>query len=208
MIESIVNGIQLITTGLCTALAFAHALRSHHRAWLFLGLGSGVFFLGDLYWQLFLLFYEKTPQHSYIPYLGWYAGYLFLLFMLLEVRGPRPALPRSRLLWAFPLFTVGMCLFYLQWGDWIGNITAAVLMTLLLWHATDCLLLWRRSPADAGRRFLAFTILGFCAVEYGAWTSSCFWMGDTLLNPYFWFDSLLSVCYLLFPPALRKAVEA
>ena len=158
--------------------------------------------------QLFLLFYGKTPQYSYISYLGWYAGYLFLLFMLLEVRGPRPALPRSRLLWAFPLFTVGMCLFYLQWGDWIGNITAAVLMTLLLWHATDCLLLWRRSPADAGRRFLAFTILGFCAVEDGAWTSSCFWMGDTLLNPYFWFDSLLSVCYLLFPPALRKAVEA
>jgi hypothetical protein len=32
-------------------------------------------------------------------------------------------------------------------------------------------------------------------------------MGDTLKNPYFWFDTLLSICFLLFPWALRKAEE-
>jgi hypothetical protein len=49
--------------------------------------------------------------------------------------------------------------------------------------------------------------LVFCAAEYGMWTSSCFWMGDTILNIYFWFDFLLSIAFVLFLPALRKAVS-
>ena len=206
MIESIENGIQLVTTAVCTALSVCRAVRSGKRTWLLLALASGVYFLGDLYWQLFLIFYGETPDYSFIPYLGWYAGYVFLLLLLLEVRGPRPAVPRSRLLWLFPVFTVGMGVFYLQWGDWIGNITAAILMGLLLWHAADSLSFWR-SVQERGKRLLAWAVVLFCAAEYAAWTSSCFWMGDTLKNPYFWFDTLLSICFLLFPWALRKAEE-
>ena len=100
-----------------------------------------------------------------------------------------------------------MGVFYLQWGDWIGNITAAVLMSLLLWHAADSLSLWRDAQ-ERGKRPLAWAVVLFCAAEYAAWTSSCFWAGDTLANPYFWFDTLLSVWFLLAPAALRKAVEA
>ena len=206
MIESIENGIQLVTTAVSTALSVGRAVRSGKRTWLLLALASGVYFLGDLYWQLFLIFYGETPDYSFIPYLGWYAGYVFLLLLLLEVRGPRPAVPRSRLLWLFPVFTVGMGVFYLQWGDWIGNITAAILMGLLLWHAADSLSFWR-SVQERGKRLLAWAVVLFCAAEYAAWTSSCFWMGDTLKNPYFWFDTLLSICFLLFPWALRKAEE-
>ena len=206
MIEIVENAIQLGTTGLCTVLALFHAARSGKRAWLLLALASGVYFLGDLYWLLFLVFYGMTPRDTYIPYLSWYAFYVFLLLLLLEVRGLRPAVPHSRALWLIPLFTAGMAAFYLQWGDWVGNITAAVLMSLLLWHTADCLLLWRGNAA-ADKRHFALALLAFCAAEYAAWTSSCFWMGDTLGNPYFWFDTLLSFCFLLFPPALRKAVE-
>lgn len=206
MIESIENGIQLVTTAVSTALSVGRAVRSGKRTWLLLALTSGVYFLGDLYWQLFLIFYGETPDYSFIPYLGWYAGYVFLLLLLLEVRGPRPAVPRSRVLWLFPVFTVGMGVFYLQWGDWIGNITAAILMGLLLWHAADSLSFWR-SVQERGKRLLAWAVVLFCASEYASWTSSCFWMGDTLKNPYFWFDTLLSICFLLFPWALRKAEE-
>lgn len=205
MIESIENAIQLVTTGLCTVLAVLHAVRSRNRVWLLLALASGVYFLGDLYWQLFLLFYGMTPFYSNIPYLSWYAGYVFLVLLVLELRGPRPAVPRSRALWLIPLFTLAMAAFYLQWGDWIGNITAALLMSLLLWHTVDGLF-FCQSPPERGKRRFAWVILLFCAAEYGAWTASCFWAGDTLLNPYFWFDALLSVCFLLFPRALGKAV--
>ena len=70
MIESIENGIQLVTTAVCTALSVSRAVRSGKRVWLLLALASGVYFLGDLYWQLFLIFYGETPDYSYIPYLG------------------------------------------------------------------------------------------------------------------------------------------
>jgi len=49
-------------------------------------------------------------------------------------------------------------------------------------------------------------VVSFAITEYIAWTASCFWMGDTLLNPYFWFDTLLSINFLILPLALRKAV--
>ena len=39
-------------------------------------------------------------------------------------------------------------------------------------------------------------------------TASCCWVSDTLTNPYFWFDFLLTLVLLLFLPAVRKAVEA
>ena len=207
MIESIENAVQLVTTGLCSGVAAFRAVRSRRRAWLLLALASGVYFLGDLYWQLFLLFYGATPHYSYIPYLSWYAGYVFLMLLVLELRGPRPAVARRRVLWLIPLFTAAMAVFYIQWGDWIGNITAAVLMSLLLWYTADSLFLWQRT-GERSKRPLAWVILLFCAAEYAAWTSSCFWEGDTLSNPYFWFDTLLSVCFLLFPAALRKAVDA
>lgn len=63
-----------------------------------------------------------------------------------------------------------------------------------------------------GKRAVApgFTepVLTFTALEYALWTASCFWVSDTLTNPYFWFDFLLTLVLLLFLPAVRKAVEA
>ena len=54
---------------------------------------------------------------------------------------------------------------------------------------------------------LFFITILFCLTEYALWTSSCFWMGDTIANVYYWFDLLLSVTFVLFLPALRKAVD-
>ena len=207
MIESTVNAFQLGTTGFCTCWSLVGALKSGKRPWLLLALASGVFFLGDLYWQLYLLFYGMTPPYSYIPYLSWNASYVFLFLLIQDVRGLRSRVPYSRVLWLAPLFSAGMFVFYMQRGDWIGNIVSSILMCLLLWYAGDCLFLWR-NPNKRGKRPLAWILLGFCLIEYAVWTSSWFWVDDTLRNPYFWFDALLSVSFLLFPFALRKAVDA
>ena len=51
-------------------------------------------------------------------------------------------------------------------------------------------------------------MLAFIALEYALWTASCFWVSDTLTNPYFWFDFLLTLVLLLFLPAVRKAVDS
>ena len=49
-------------------------------------------------------------------------------------------------------------------------------------------------------------ILVFCLIEYGLWFSSCFFDGDTLANPYYWFDILFTASFVLFIPATKKAV--
>ncbi len=76
-------------------------------------------------------------------------------------------------------------------------------MCLLIWHALDMLLSQKNTPKAP----FSATVLLFCAAEYAAWTASCFGAYDTWAHPYFWFDTLLSVVFLLFPVALRKAVD-
>ncbi len=224
MIEIIENTIQLVLTGICAWLALYRAVRSKEHAWALLGLFFGIFFLGDLYWLLFLVFYKKTPQYYSVSDLSWYTSYLFLLLMLIYIRveicGQR--MPGMRqcggpagwvrqfppLLWCVPVFTAGMCVFYMQRGDYLSNIVAAALMTGLIWHALSGLISLRGQPEQQGRlRMLFFITILFCLTEYALWTSSCFWMGDTIANVYYWFDLLLSVTFVLFLPALRKAVD-
>lgn len=222
MIEIIENAIQLITTGLCTVIAARKGILLRSRAWIVLALASGVFFLGDLYWELFLVLYGHTPGYSYIPYLSWYASYLFLLLLLVELKGTQKSGKKRKILWIIPVFSAGMCVFYMQYGDWIGNIITAVFMSLLMWHALDMLLSLKDSQKASsgmnsemsgtvserghGKAAIFAVVFLFCIVEYAAWTATCFGDYETLAHPYFWLDTLLSAVFLLFPAALGKAV--
>ncbi len=202
MIEIIENALQLVTTGICTMISLRKGLILRSRAWVILALASGVFFLGDLYWELFLVLYGHTPVYSYIPYLSWYASYMFLLLLLVELRVPRKERKYRKILWVIPAFSAGMCIFYMQYGDWIGNIITAVFMSLLMWQALDMLILLK----DSEKAAIFAVVLLFCIVEYAAWTASCFGNYETLAHPYIWFDTMLSAVFLLFPAALGKAV--
>ena len=225
MIETIDNIIQWIATGVCTGIALYRAVRLKSRAWSMLGLSSGVYLLGLTYWLMFLIFYGHIPMYSYIPDLCWYSGYLFLLLLLIYIREESsgsdsfPGDPGDSLLsriskvppvlWCIPVFTVGMCVFYMQRGDYISNIIATVLMTGLIWHSLSGLMASGDDDRNDGKKnnhraLYAVTLL-FCISEYALWTTSCFWAGDTLANPYFWFDFLLSLTFLMFIPALGKA---
>ena len=222
MIEIIENALQLVTTGICTIVSLRKGLILRSRAWAILALASGVFFLGDLYWELFLVLYGHTPGYSYIPYLSWYASYMFLFLLLVELRVVRKERKNRKILWVIPAFSAGMCIFYMQYGDWIGNIITAVFMSFLMWHALDMLLSLKVSQRTSsgtggetqraepiwlrGKAAICIAVLLFCAAEYAAWTASCFGNYETLAHPYIWFDTLLSVVFLLFPAALGKAV--
>ena len=193
---------------ICTAICARRVRTSHDHAWIMLGLASFVYFLGDLYWQLYMMFYNMTPLYSQIPSYGWYTAYFFLILMLLELRGTRPFKSGKKVLWLIPVFTIIMCIFYMQWGDYVGNIASVLLMTPLIWIATEGLMMIRDGMNDGKEnRYLYMTVLFFCAAEYASWTASCFWTGDTITNAYFWLDSLISVAFLLLPPALDKAVR-
>jgi len=202
VIELTINLIQLIFTAICTLVCVYKAYHLRNRAWALLGLTSAVFFLGDLYWQLYIRFYGESPHYSNISYLSWFAAYLFLFMLISEVKD-RVEHKFNKALWLIPVFTTGMCLYYLQWGSYVDNIVSAVLMSMLIWSAVDCLIV---EGKGSDKKWLYITILVFCLLEYLSWTASCHWMGDTLSNPYFWFDFLLSFTFLAFPLALRKAV--
>ncbi len=208
MTEIVVNSVQMICTAICSILCARRIKETKDRSWIMLGLSSSVFFLGDLYWQLYMLFYGESPHYSYIPYVGWYACYLFLIFMLIEIRGKCSFRSGKKILWIVPLFTASMGLFFLQWGDVFGNIISFVFMTVLIWLSAEGLLLIQEGSQDRREnKFLYLTILLFCILEYAAWTASCFWSGDNINNAYYWFDGLLSVTFLLLPRALEKAVK-
>ncbi len=209
MIETIDNAIQLIVTGACTVIAFVNAVRLRERAWTLLGLFSGIFFLGDLYWELYLVFYRTTPRYSYIADFSWYAAYLFLIMLTVYVRKERK--PFRPCHWSFvtiPVFTVGSCLFFMQRGDYASNIVSMVLMTLILVSIAGELFSARKDEQNGpSRRRFSFVVLLFCIAEYGMWFTSCFWAGDTIWNLYFWFDYLLSLTFILFVCSVRKVVE-
>ena len=204
MIETIENAVQL---GVALILAIASAgltYRRKSKAYGTLALFYAAIALGDLYWLLYLGFYRVTPQYSYISEVAWYAAWLFLLLLLRQVQGERP-ISRHPLLWLIPVFTGGMCVFYMRWGDYVGNLISAVFMTLLLWRALPgC---FAKERGSSAKRWFSIAVVAFCLVEYIMWTLSCFFDGDTLANPYLWFDALYTVCIALIFPALGKAVR-
>ena len=208
MIESVENAAQLALVLGCAGVCAAKALRSRSREWLMLTLFYGSFALGDGYWLLYLMFYGQTPRLFYASDLCWYAAYLYLYLLLQRVSTSEERSARYYSLLPLPLFAGGMAAFYLRWGDWAGNLISAVLMSLLMWHAVRGLKWLRGRPEEGSRRGLYIAVLVFCAIEYAAWTASCFWMGDTWMNPYFWFDSLLTLSLACFLPAAGRAVAA
>lgn len=221
MVETVDNIIQFMSTGLVAGISLYRSARTQSRAWTMLGLFSGVYFLGLAYWLLFLLFYQETPEYRNIPDLSWYSAYLFLMLLLIYIREESrgedafPAKPSDEIgyiirkinpmLWLIPVFTGGMCIFFMRYGSYLSNIIAAVFMTGLIWHAlAGFISCSREGKKNKNMMFYIVTLL-FCMTEYALWISSCIWTGGTLANPYYWIDTALSVVFLLFIPALRKA---
>lgn len=207
MTELLENLIQLAVTGICTGAAIHRAVSYREKIWADLALFYGLFFLGDLYWILYLLFYGDTPQYGYISDLAWYAAFVFLILLIQQVSGLKPDL-KTVVPWIGPLFALGMGIFYMQWGDIFGNILSMLIMGTLLWLVLYHLFPGKRRGSVPGKnKSLYVMILIICLLEYILWTLSCFWMGETLANPYFWADFALTAVLPLLLMGVRKAVE-
>jgi hypothetical protein len=205
MIESYENGLQIIVLLLCTAISVWSAVRTRNRAWTLLSLFYGSWVLGDLYWEMFLIFIGRTPSIFYVAEFSWKASYLFL-FMLIRFLVPAEAWKnRNPLPWLGVIFSAAMCVFYLQWGDVADNLLCAVLMGLLFFHLIRSVQYLRSSGE---RRLLLFCAAGlvFCVMEYVTWTASCFSTGDSLTNPYFIADTVLTFSFIPLLFGVRKAV--
>ena len=93
MIESIDNGIQITVLVVCVIAAIFKAARHRSRSWTLLTFFYASWLLGDIYWTVCLLFYDKTPEISVVSDLSWYASYIFLYLQV--VLGPGTQLRRN-----------------------------------------------------------------------------------------------------------------
>ena len=208
--EILVNFIQLAITGTCTAIALHRAVVRDSRAWVLLGLFYATFFMGDLYWSLMLAFYGDTPSYFYVSEIGWYSSFLFLDLLLRQLSSDEETEYRPKALWAAPVFTAAMAVFYMQYGDYVSNTVVAVLMGALLWRSIRGLVYINAghgTSADAMRRPLYLCVLGFCLIEYCEWTASCFMSKEDVMMLYLAFDAAITLILMLHIPALGKAVQ-
>lgn len=205
MIENSETAIQLIVLIVCVLVAMYRALTAGNKAWILLAFFYASWAMGDLYWLLCLLLFGNAPQISVVSDLSWYAAFLFLYLLVRQVTPNGEDGKKTPIAWLGPAFTLGMALFYMRWGKVVSNLLYAASMGLLLFAALHCL--WQER--HGGRpRFLCALILVFCLLEHGLWTASCFWEGDALFNPYYWFDFMITACLPIFILATKKAVAA
>ena len=203
MIESIVNAIQLAVACLCMLFCAYQSYRLKNRVWEILTFFYATMFLGDFYWFLYHLFYNDTPNY-YVSDFSWDAAYLFIILLLRHVQSDEERSVRHPLLFAAPIIAIGMCIFFMQYGDYLGNIIVAFLFGMIIWRSLQGLLY--KGASLKANKTLYLAALGFCFIEYILWTSSCFWVGDTIINAYFWIDMIFAIYIVLFIPAIRRAV--
>ena len=206
MIEIIENIFQLIVTGSCGVYGVYKSISSNRREWLHAGLFSFAFFSGDLYWSLYMLFYGKSPQISYVSEFSWYASYIFLIMLVREKMTLEQERLKHRSLLFVPVFVIGMCIYFMTMGDYVSNVTTALLMGILMYRSLQGII-YHKNDED-GRRCIFISAFIFCIVEYLLWILSALWIGgDTALNPYYWCDIVLSISILMVILAVRKAVK-
>ena len=122
MIELIENTLQFAVLLFCVGVALYRAVREQSRTWTLLALYFGSWWIGDLYWLVCLVFYGATPRVSIISDLSWYASYMFLFLLLQLAVPPRAGGEKHILPWLGPVFTTAMAVFFMQWGEIVGNL--------------------------------------------------------------------------------------
>ncbi len=204
LIEMIDNALQLICLGVCTVLSVYQSYRSKNRIWTLMSMYYMVYTLGMLYWLLYMIFYGQTPYFSFIPDFCWLASYLFLLLSMLLIGDETKNHQSIRAFWFIPVFIFGMCLFYMTRGDYLTNITYAVMMTLLICYALKGMISLDKT---SGSYDLHRSILFFCTVEYCLWTSSCLEGVSFADYLYYFFDIMLTLANVRLYLSARKAAK-
>lgn len=205
MIELCDYLVQLAVTAFAFCAALVGYFRDRRQPWFLLACFYGTFALGTLYWTLHLLLRRETPQIFYVSDLAWVASFVFLLALALTLPGEEERRCRAGARWLVPAVCLPQFALYVTHGDILFNVLMCGMTMLLAWCALRGLV-WAGRSGDGRLRPFHRAVLAFTVLEYALWTSSCFWVGDTLANPYFWFDFLLSLVLLLLLPAAGKAV--
>lgn len=207
MVELIDNISQFLVTMISGCLSGALYYRTHRQPYFMLACFYGCYALAGLYWTLYYLLFSTTPQIFYVAETGWISGYIFLYLLQYTLSDKKERAFRCHAMWFSPAIGVPLMVFYCTHGDILTTMLMSIMMILISWHAIRGLAyLQKRGDEARNSKYFHTAAICFVAVEYCLWTSSCFWVSDTLSNPYFWFDFLLTATTFLLLPATRKLV--
>ncbi|MCR4894090.1 MAG: hypothetical protein K5911_05090 [Eubacteriales bacterium] len=204
MIELIDNAIQILTLIVCVSVSVLRAARFGSRSWTMLAFFYGTLLMGDIYWAVYQIFLERSPQVSVAADLSWYAAYILLYLLMRHILPPEEVSGKRPLALLGPALSIGMGIVFMMRGEIINNAVYAGLMGLLMYSA-----IIRLSDASLGKKeyILPAAVLAFCIAEYALWISSLFWNDKALFHPYYIFDLIFTASFPLILNAVKKAVE-
>ena len=207
--ELIENVLQFLVTLLGFCLACAYYCQSRKQAYFLLTCFYGCFALGSLYWTLYLMLFSKTPQVFYVSESGWIASVIFLHILQYVLPDEKERAFPCRTAWLSVLIGIPLCAFYCFYGDILSNLLWCGMMMVISYCSIRGLVFARKQVGEArNMQYFHIVVLWFTAAEYALWTTGCFWSGDSIGNPYFWMDILLTGSLFGLFPATRKAVES
>ena len=206
MVEFIDNLTQLLAALAGFLLSGASYLKSRRQPYFLLCCFYGCFGFGMLYWLLYTLLVTDAPPIFYVSDIGWISCFLFLLLLQYSFSDKEERSLQSRLPWLALVIIIPLTAYFISIGDALYNLIVGALMAAMLWTAVRGLV-WQKKQPNQSRRVFHFAVIGFLVLENCLWLSSYPWVGDTLANPYFWFDFAVTASLLMLFPAVRKAVQ-
>ena len=209
MAELIDNLTQLLAALSGCVLSGVFYLRSRRQPYFLLCCFYGCFGFGLLYWLLYTLLVTGAPPMFYVSDMGWISCFLFLLLLQYSLADKEERTLKSRLPWLALVMEIPLTAYFISIGDVLYNLIVGALMAAMLRLAIRGLVWQSKQPKpDQSKRLFHLVMIGYIVLENGLWLSSYPWAGDTLANPYFWFDFAVTVSILALFPAVRKAVKA
>ena len=209
MVEFLDNLTQLLAALSGCALSGVYYMRIRRQPYFLLCCFYGCFWFGLLYWLLYTLLVADAPPMFYVSDIGWISCFLFLLLLQYSLADKEEHTLRSRLPWLALAMEIPLTAYFISIGDVLYNLIVGALMAAMLRLAIRGLVWQSKQPKqDPGKWFFHLVTIGYILLESCLWLSSYPWAGDTLANPYFWFDFAVTVSILALFPAVRKAVKA
>ena len=205
MTELIDNLTQLLMALLGFVFSGTGYLKRRHRPLFLLSCFYGCFALGTLYWLLYTQLITDSPPIFYVSDISWISCFLFLLLLEFDVAGEGLRVYKCRASWLALAVEIPLTVYFISIGDVLYNLIVGVLMAAMLWFAIRGLV-WQRRQPQRGKLFFHLATVGYIVLENCLWLSSYPWIGDTLVNPYFWFDFAVTASIFALYPALRRTV--
>ena len=205
MAELIDNLTQFLTALLGFALSGASYLKCRRQPLFLLSCFYGCFALGALYWLLYTQLITDTPPMFYVSDIGWISCFLFLLLLEFDMTEEDERTYKCGVSWLALVVEIPLTAYFISIGNAVYNLIVGALMTAMYWQAIRGSI-WNRRRER--RRFAFYiAVLCFLTLENCLWISSYPWMGDTLANPYFWFDFAMTASMFALFPTVRRAVS-